>query len=350
MKADLLLPHHSRFLAFLFVGFIFLTMVKLGLLVPIYTALLAFAVVTRFTEKIVDERIRQIRSKWIATTLVTVLVMLVLAGSGAGIHMMLQTTHDVHDLMLEMSNILNSARSWLPEAIGQSLPQQSDLLTKISGWLRTHAAEIGTFGLGALKGIGLALLGVLLGALIAIDDRYSHHGMVGQNLLDQLNALREAFWRVAAAQVKISALNTTLTALYLAVVLPLFGVQLPLVKTLIAVTFVAGLLPVVGNLISNTVITVISLSHSFNVALAALAFLVIVHKLEYFVNARIVGTQINARAWEILLCMLVMERLFGLIGVVAAPVFYAWFKAEWQMWDQRVPAQQVLSKERELQE
>ena len=124
-----------------------------------------------------------------------------------------------------------------------------------------------------------------------------------------------------------------LTGVYLAILLPLFGVQLPLIKTLIAVTFIAGLLPVVGNLISNTVITVISLSHSFGVAMAALAFLVIVHKLEYFINARIVGTQINARAWEILLCMMVMERLLGLVGVVVAPVFYAWLKAEWHRWD-----------------
>jgi predicted PurR-regulated permease PerM len=337
MSAEVWLSgRHSRFLAFLVVGGIFLSLVKLSLLVPIYTGLLAFGLVTRFTEKIVDERIRSIRSKWIATTLVAALVILVLLGSGAGIHMLLRTTTDVHDLMLEMSNILNSARSWLPESISQSIPQQSDLLTKISTWLRTHATDIGTFGLGALKGIGLALLGVLLGALVAVGD--SNHsrplGPVSMRLLSQINALKEAFWRVAIAQVKISALNTSLTAIYLAVMLPLFGVQLPLVKTLIAVTFIAGLLPVVGNLISNSVITVISLSHSFNVALAALGFLVVVHKLEYFVNARIVGTQINARAWEILLCMLVMERVFGLIGVVAAPVFYAWLKAEWQIWDQ----------------
>ena len=46
----------------------------------------------------------------------------------------------------------------------------------------------------------------------------------------------------------------------------------------------------VGNLISNTVIVVVSLSHSLDVAIGSLAFLVVIHKLEYFVNARIVGT------------------------------------------------------------
>ena len=97
---------------------------------------------------------------------------------------------------------------------------------------------------------------------------------------------------------------------------------------MILITFIAGLLPVVGNLISNTVIVVIGLSHSLSTALLALLFLVTIHKLEYFLNARIVGAQINARAWEILAAMLVMEALFGISGVIAAPVYYAYLKSE----------------------
>lgn len=335
MNSLVITEHHLRFIAFVVVAMLFLVAVKFGLLVPIYAGLLAFCLVSRFTETIVDERIRSSRSKWIATTLVTVLVVLALMGTGAAIHVLLKATTDIHELMLKMSDILQSARSWLPEKISRAIPQQNDLLDKFSAWLKTHAAEIGTFGLGALKGIGLALFGVLLGALIAVSDvtRTKEFGVVTTRLLAQIVALRESFWSVAIAQVKISGLNTLLTAIYLAIVLPLLGVQLPLIKTLIAVTFIAGLLPVVGNLISNTVITVISLSHSFAVAIGALAFLIIVHKLEYFINARIVGTQINARAWEILLCMMVMERLLGLVGVVVAPVFYAWLKAEWHRWD-----------------
>ncbi|MEO8747655.1 MAG: hypothetical protein ABI379_08380, partial [Rhodanobacter sp.] len=61
---------------------------------------------------------------------------------------------------------------------------------------------------------------------------------------------------------------------------------------------------------------------------AALVFLVLIHKLEYFLNARIVGTQIRARAWELLLAMLLMEAAFGLPGLVAAPIYYAYLKRE----------------------
>jgi len=85
---------------------------------------------------------------------------------------------------------------------------------------------------------------------------------------------------------------------------------------------------VLGNLISNTVIVVVSLSHSVGVAIGSLIYLVVIHKLEYFLNARIVGGQIRAYAWEILIAMLLMESVFGLIGVIAAPIYYAYIKLE----------------------
>ena len=67
---------------------------------------------------------------------------------------------------------------------------------------------------------------------------------------------------------------------------------------------------------------------SIEVASGSLAILVIVHKLEYFLNARIVGSQIRANAWELLLAMLLMESAFGLMGLVAAPIYYAYLKDE----------------------
>jgi predicted PurR-regulated permease PerM len=133
---------------------------------------------------------------------------------------------------------------------------------------------------------------------------------------------------VVFAQIRISAVNTFFTAIYLAVVLPSAGVHLPLIKTMIAITFVVGLIPVIGNLISNTVIVIVSLSQSLSVAIGSLLYLVVIHKFEYFLNARIVGTQIRANAWELLIAMLCMEAAFGVVGVVAAPIYYAYIKAE----------------------
>src|SRR5690606_12240721 len=105
-------------------------------------------------------------------------------------------------------------------------------------------------------------------------------------------------------------------------------IDLPFLKTMIAVTFLVGLLPVIGNLISNTVIVLVSFSVSPLVALSSLVYLVVIHKLEYFVNARIIGTRIKARAWELLLAMLVMDAWFGVPGLIAAPIYYAYAKDE----------------------
>jgi predicted PurR-regulated permease PerM len=92
------------------------------------------------------------------------------------------------------------------------------------------------------------------------------------------------------------------------------------------------LLPVIGNLISNTVIVIVSLAYSIHVAMASLVFLIVIHKLEYFLNARIIGSRIQSRAWELLIAMLAMEAAFGLPGVAAAPIFYAYVKSELAEW------------------
>ncbi len=84
----------------------------------------------------------------------------------------------------------------------------------------------------------------------------------------------------------------------------------------------------VGNVISNTAIVIVSLSNSLSVAGASLVFLVVIHKLEYFLNARIIGSQIRAHAWELLIAMILMEAAFGLAGVIAAPIYYAYIKSE----------------------
>ena len=80
-------------------------------------------------------------------------------------------------------------------------------------------------------------------------------------------------------------------------------------------------------------ILIVALSISMGAAIAALVFLLLLHKFEYFLNARIIGGQIRAHAWELLLAMLVMEAAFGLAGVVAAPIYYAYLKGELQALD-----------------
>jgi predicted PurR-regulated permease PerM len=234
-------------------------------------------------------------------------------------------------LVSSMADVVETSRDYLPPWISDRLPENADELKRETGaWLRSHAGDLTSLGAGATRSLLLALIGMVVGGLVALSGSRpsGRSAPLARALGERVLRLAGAFRRIVFAQVRISALNTLLTATYLAVLLPLFGIQLPLVKTMIAVTFIAGLLPVIGNLISNTVIVTISLSHSFGAAMASLAYLVVIHKLEYFVNARIVGGEIRASAWEILVAMLVMEAAFGLPGVIAAPIYYAYVKNE----------------------
>ncbi|HCV77626.1 MAG TPA: hypothetical protein DGS68_12985, partial [Pseudomonas sp.] len=175
-----------------------------------------------------------------------------------------------------------------------------------------------------------SLIGMILGAIVALQPPPDPERLrpLSGALLVRLGLVAQAFRNIVFAQIKISLLNTTLTGIFLLGVLPLFDVHLPLAKTLVILTFILGLLPVIGNLMSNTLIFIAGLSLSIWVAVAALGYLIAIHKLEYFLNARIVGGQISARSWELLVAMLVFEAAFGLPGLVAAPVYYAYLKSE----------------------
>ena len=234
-------------------------------------------------------------------------------------------------LLHKMAEIIDTSKSSLPAWIIDKLPDNTvDLKTISVEWLRQHAAALQSAGREAGHLVLQIIVGMVVGAMVSLHEACPIHEYkpLAGSLIVRLTHFGDAFRGVVFAQVRISALNTVFTAVYLAVVLPLMGVHLPLTKTMIAFTFVAGMLPVIGNLISNTVIVIISLSHSFAIVMASLVFLIVIHKLEYFLNARIVGSQIKSAAWELLIAMLVMESAFGLAGVVAAPIYYAFIKNE----------------------
>jgi predicted PurR-regulated permease PerM len=137
-----------------------------------------------------------------------------------------------------------------------------------------------------------------------------------------------AFKQIVAAQFWIAAFNATLTALFLFVVLPFFDARLPYSFALVALTFFAGLIPIVGNLLCNGVLTLVGVSVSPLVGVSCLVFLITIHKTEYFINAKFVGKNTQTAAWEMLAVMFTLEAVFGAVGLVAAPLFYAYIKSE----------------------
>ncbi|MFE1601957.1 AI-2E family transporter [Methylobacterium sp. ID0610] len=266
---------------------------------------------------------------------VTVLAALVVAGVTAAILGLIALLSGGSDnlavLLRKMAEVIETARSRLPAWAVGFLPEEStELRAAAVAWLRDHAGQLRALGQDVWRALLHIVFGLVIGGMVAVsrESGMDERGPLVHALMERARLLADAFRRVVFAQVRISALNTGLTALYLLVAVPWLGIPLPFTKTMVVVTFVVGLLPVIGNLISNTVIVLVSLSVSPALAVSSLAFLVAIHKLEYFVNARVMGGQIQARAWELLTAMLVMETVFGIPGLVAAPIFYAYLKNE----------------------
>jgi predicted PurR-regulated permease PerM len=251
--------------------------------------------------------------------------------AGFGLYSVMKGFQGFSALLEASAETLEKVRQSLPESMAMALPASADELRENAvSFLRENGKGLSSAGAAGLITFVHILIGMVIGGMTSIARvRVADHGhSFLAELYCRARMLTASFEKVVFAQLKISLVNTTLTACYLALVLPLFGVHLPMVTLLVMVTFLAGLIPVIGNLISNSVIVILSLGTSPMVGAASLVFLVVVHKLEYFLNAKIIGNEVNARAWELLCAMVTLEAIFGLHGVIAAPVLYAWLKAE----------------------
>jgi predicted PurR-regulated permease PerM len=313
-------------------GAALLLVLHLKLLSALIAALLVYALVNLMVPLLRMPQIGHEMQRLIAVALLAAAVITAISLGVAALAAFLRNSgENIPGLIQKLAEIIQDSRNRLPGWLFDYLPADAEELKKsVVEWLQGHTQTFQMAGTGLGRGIAHIIIGMVVGALLALEAALprTNLGALSSALARRTVRLAVAFRRVVFAQFWISTINTFFTALYLAVALPWFGVDLPFTKTLILVTFLAGLLPILGNLISNTVIFVVSLSQSLYVALGSLAYLVIIHKLEYFLNARIIGGHILAKAWELLIAMLVMEAAFGIRGLIAAPIYYAYLKDE----------------------
>lgn len=137
----------------------------------------------------------------------------------------------------------------------------------------------------------------------------------------------KSFHTVMGAQVAISLINTFFTGLFV-LSLSWFGSPMPYSFVIIVITFLCGLLPIIGNLISNTVIFCIGVTQSVQLGVIALSYLIVLHKFEYFLNSKIIGGRIKNPMWLTLMSLVVGERLAGIPGMILAPVILNYCKLE----------------------
>ena len=271
------------------------------------------------------------RGKWVAVALFLVLVSAIVYGLGYIINQAVRTLPDVADQAIP--SILQWAKQHQIEPPFTDYDSLKDWATDTVRGQVHYLASIAKIARGATRQFAFLIIGVVVGISIFLNPRLELGRNAGQrpsnfySVCCDLVALRFAtlyrsFATVMGAQIIISAINTVFTTIFV------LAVHLPHATVVIGLTFLFGLIPVVGNLISNTIIVGIGFTVSPKIALLALAFLVIVHKLEYFLNGKIVGHRIRNPLWLTLLALVLGEKLMGLPGMVLAPVILHYIKVE----------------------
>jgi len=208
-----------------------------------------------------------------------------------------------------------------------------DLKAASMDWLKAQLGYLGNFAKIATKEFAFLIIGIVVAISLFFNsqidlDRGRHavqnnlYSFACDEILTRFRSFNDSFNRVMGAQIIISTLNTGFTAIYLVTI------GLPYAALVIAVTFLCGLLPIVGNLISNTIIVILSFRVSPQLAIWSLVFLVVLHKLEYFLNSKIIGDRIKNPVWLTLLGLIIGERLMGIPGMILAPVVLNFIKVE----------------------
>ena len=210
----------------------------------------------------------------------------------------------------------------LKQVARETLSNQTNYLRKVAGLAGAAVMHL-TLGLiGCVVAVNLFLnsrLELDRPPSSAPDNLYS---LVCDEIAQRFVTFYNSFTTVIGAQLIISTFNTCLTACFVLLV----GYPHPVV--IIGTTFLCGLLPVIGNLISNSIIVCIGFEVSAGMAMLALLYLVVIHKLEYFLNSKIIGDRIRNPLWLTLLGLLLGERLMGIPGMILAPVVLHYVKTE----------------------
>lgn len=275
------------------------------------------------------------KAKIFSVLLLSLLIMILLIGGFSYlISWVISVAKDPQQTLTHIQNLFNSIASALPKELSNYLPDDLvELRANALNFIKEHVLYLQSVIKQLFHSLLIIIIGMIIGLIAgyqqnkrSINETSTSPTIYMQALKDGLDRLVLVFQYVAFSQVVIALFNAIMTAIFLLIVLPIFGIHLPFSKSLILATFVLGLIPIIGNLIVNTIMCLVGFTVSFWIAVIVLIYLIIIHKVEYVLNAKIVGSKIHAGICELLIAMVFSETLFGVIGLVFAPIFYAFLK------------------------
>lgn len=313
-------PQLPRRLSFaLILGLLGLT-AALHLATPVLTILFSTFVLGRLNSVVTR--------RWLAVVLFAAIVLLVFYGFAYFIH------HAARALP-------NAAEEAIPKIIAFANENKIELPFHDLVSLKSMASEeisdllkyLANFAKLATKEFVYLVIGLVVASSISLNatlDINPEKHAVTRNLysaccreiIQRFITFYQSFETVMGAQITISLINTALTAIFI------FSTSMKYSLVLVGVTFLCGMLPIIGNILSNCVIVGVGFTMSPTMAIAALIFLVLLHKLEYFLNSKIIGDRISNPVWLTLMGLVVGEKIMGIPGMILAPVALYYLKVE----------------------
>ena len=199
--------------------------------------------------------------------------------------------------------------------------------------VKDKVANVGRYARAAVLQFAMLIIGLVVAVSLFVSAKWevdddpdvvkgSLYSTVVRELGVRFQTFYSSFAKVIGAQITISSINTLLTAVFV------IWNGYHYIMVIMVLTFLCGLLPIIGNIMSNTLIVGVGFTVSPRVALFALIFLVVIHKLEYFLNSKIIGDRIKNPMWLTLVGLVLGEKLMGIPGMILAPVVLHYIKVE----------------------
>ena len=263
--------------------------------------------------------------RWLGIGLFLILLAIVITAFGFFVHRAIRELPEIADSRIPM--LVDYANKH-----GVELPftDLASLMDAAKTTVRDTVSFLGSFAKIATKESVMLLVGVVIAIGIFLNREpdasaegsltfYSYYYAM---ITRRFRAFYQSFETVMKAQLIISLVNTVATSIFVLITsLPYPGLVIPL-------TFLCGLLPIIGNILSNTLIVGIAFGISPQLAAWSLGFLVFIHKMEYFLNSKVIGSRIRHPMWLTLIALILGESLMGLPGIILAPVILHYLKTE----------------------
>ncbi|HTI70536.1 MAG TPA: AI-2E family transporter [Candidatus Limnocylindria bacterium] len=306
-------------ISYVFMGLLLILVGVLHLATPLLTAMFCYFALSKL-------------SFWNRKWLGMILFVLVLSGTIYGLYAFGRHAYVVLPKIAQ-SSIPPIIEFFEKHGIDLPTPNSASLKAWAVETVKSKLAGLGTYARSAAVEIVAFVIGLVVSCSLFLSNRYKPalaEGEIGDNLytatvneiMERFSSFYSSFGQVMGAQIVISLINTACTSMFL---LANDYKNTPLI---IVLTFLCGLLPIIGNLISNALIVVMGFTISPETALFALVFLVVLHKMEYFLNSKIVGQRIQNPMWLTLLGLVLGEKLMGIPGMILAPPILHYVKIE----------------------